>query len=290
MQDPLVHHGCHFGHVVHAFCNVQTLLTNGITLMGEVEERGLETLTQEDRKEYSTFQELLKIVPNLEDCLMSSSEEEVIAMVELLSASGARGDDTKSIKAAIIDWITPKGQALIPHIPRNHTGTLLCPAGYEWANSKTKAKLHSGQLQVAGDQWPLYLYVDYSYDTEDPWNGLLHNGFLQCAYRHIFTSPSSVDQVPKATQSGNAHIHGMQTARFALTSMYPSVLSDDLVTDSERFYTSILELLEDPDEIDEVGQLIGWWNHIIIQPWIWCEQNCKYIWAIGASCQWDQGE
>ncbi|KIK19108.1 hypothetical protein PISMIDRAFT_108311, partial [Pisolithus microcarpus 441] len=47
VQDPLVHHGRHFGRAVHAFCNVQALLTNAIVLMSEVEERGLETLTQE---------------------------------------------------------------------------------------------------------------------------------------------------------------------------------------------------------------------------------------------------
>jgi hypothetical protein len=35
MQDPLVHHGRHFGRAVHAFCNAQTLISNGITLMGE---------------------------------------------------------------------------------------------------------------------------------------------------------------------------------------------------------------------------------------------------------------
>jgi hypothetical protein len=29
------------------------------------------------------------------------------------------------------------------------------------------------------------------------------------AFKHIFTSPSSVDQEPKATRSGNARIHGM---------------------------------------------------------------------------------
>ena len=29
------------------------------------------------------------------------------------------------------------------------------------------------------------------------------------AYKHIFTSPSSVDKVVKATRSGNARIHGM---------------------------------------------------------------------------------
>ena len=32
-QDPLIHHGCHFGRAVHAFCNVQTLLTNGLMYM-----------------------------------------------------------------------------------------------------------------------------------------------------------------------------------------------------------------------------------------------------------------
>jgi hypothetical protein len=29
------------------------------------------------------------------------------------------------------------------------------------------------------------------------------------AFKHVFTSPSSVDQEPKATRSGNARIHGM---------------------------------------------------------------------------------
>ena len=32
-QDPLVHHGRHFGRAVHAFCNVQTLVVNGLQAM-----------------------------------------------------------------------------------------------------------------------------------------------------------------------------------------------------------------------------------------------------------------
>ena len=48
-------------------------------------------------------------------------------------------------------------------------------------------------------------------------------------------------------------------ARFALTSA--QVFSrTDLITDSERFYTRILDLLGDPDEKDEVNQLLMWWN------------------------------
>ena len=59
-------------------------------------------------------------------------------------ANGARADDTKGMKGPIINWITPKGQSLVPHIPRNvkagrgfnheRTGALLCPAGLDWKN------------------------------------------------------------------------------------------------------------------------------------------------------------
>lgn len=47
--------------------------------------------------------------------------------------------------------------------------------------------------------------------------------------------------------------------RFALSSA--QVFSrTDLTTDSERFYSSILELLDDPQEKEEVDQLVVWWN------------------------------
>ena len=50
-----------------------------------------------------------------------------------------------------------------------------------------------------------------------------------------------------------------QQACFALTSA--QVFSrTDLTTDSECFYGTILELLKDPDEKDEVEQLLAWWN------------------------------
>lgn len=52
-------------------------------------------------------------------------------------------------------------------------------------------------------------------------------------------------------------------ARFSLTSA--QVFSrTDLITDSERFYSSITELLDDPAESDEVDQLMTWWNRFVI--------------------------
>ena len=44
--------------------------------------------------------------------------------------------------------------------------------------TRTRTRLANGEIQVAGDQWPIFLYANYSYDPEDPWNGLLRSGLL----------------------------------------------------------------------------------------------------------------
>ncbi|KJA13589.1 hypothetical protein HYPSUDRAFT_151445 [Hypholoma sublateritium FD-334 SS-4] len=282
--DPLVHHGRHFGRSIHALCNVHALINNGIIRMGERSEEPEEAFTAQERREHKVFILLLKSVPGLEDRIMASdSEEEVHHIATLIQkgASSARSDDTKSLKSAIIDWLLPAGEPLIPPIARNakidrgfnheRTGALLCPAGVDWSDREIKQKLRSGELSVSGDQWPIFLYTSYEYDDTNPWKGLLRSAILVKAFKHIFTSPSSVDIEAKATRSGNARIHGMTSmtcasvvyaatqARFALSSS--SVFSrTDTSTDSERFYNSLLELLADPEEIDEVNTLLVWWN------------------------------
>ncbi|KJA21116.1 hypothetical protein HYPSUDRAFT_141196 [Hypholoma sublateritium FD-334 SS-4] len=285
--DPLVHHGRHFGRSIHALCNIQALINNGIVRMGERADEPDESFTEQERREHKVFLELLRCVPGLEERLMSTeSEEEVHSIAVMLQkgASSARSDDTKSLKSAIIDWLTPPGEALIPPISRNvkfergfnHevTGALLCPAGVDWSDKEIKEKLRTGELSVAGDQWPVFLYSSFKYDEDDPWKGLLQSSLLVKTFKHIFTSPSSVEREAKATRSGNARIHGMTRvtrasisyaatqARFALSAS--SVFNrNDTITDSEWFYNSILELLEHPDEIVEVDRLLIWWNRIV---------------------------
>jgi hypothetical protein len=46
-SNPLVHYRRHFGRAVHAMCNIQALLTNGIVRMGEEGEVVEESLTPE---------------------------------------------------------------------------------------------------------------------------------------------------------------------------------------------------------------------------------------------------
>jgi hypothetical protein len=51
--------------------------------------------------------------------------------------------------------------------------------------------------------------------------------------------------------------------RFALSST-PVFSRTDTVTDSERFYNSVLDLLDDIEEREEVNDLLVWWNRCVI--------------------------
>src|SRR5882762_3795090 len=67
--------------------------------------------------------------------------------ISATSSNDTRADDTKSLKSAILDWITPRGQSLNPPLARNvkmdrgfyheRTGALLCPAGLDWSNAES---------------------------------------------------------------------------------------------------------------------------------------------------------
>lgn len=47
LTDPLVSHGRHFGRTVHALCNIQALITNGLLRMGEQSDMPDEAFTEE---------------------------------------------------------------------------------------------------------------------------------------------------------------------------------------------------------------------------------------------------
>jgi hypothetical protein len=47
ISDPLIGHGRHFGRTVHALCNIQVLLTNGILRLSEQGNEPEESLTAE---------------------------------------------------------------------------------------------------------------------------------------------------------------------------------------------------------------------------------------------------
>jgi hypothetical protein len=55
---------------------------------------------------------------------------------------------------------------------------------------------------------------------------------------------------------------GVSQVRFALSSS-PVFSRTDTITDSETFYNSLLSLLEDEEEKDEIRKLLVWWNRCV---------------------------
>ncbi|EGO30289.1 hypothetical protein SERLADRAFT_404532 [Serpula lacrymans var. lacrymans S7.9] len=108
------------------------------------------------------------------------------------------------------------------------------------------------------------------------WKSQESNGlsfYMQNAFKHIFVALSSVYPNTKSyiTHSGNVKLHGMMNITpgslactatqvwFALSAQ-SMFLRSHTVTDLEGFYNSILDLLKDLDEIEEVNALLAWWN------------------------------
>ncbi|KAG1829739.1 hypothetical protein DFJ58DRAFT_848602 [Suillus subalutaceus] len=148
------------------------------------------------------FQELLKSVAGLEEQLMQGGDDELTK-----GASGARGDDTKSLKG-VCSTGSPQGQSLILPLTCNMkidcgchhewTGALLCPAGLDWSKPR--------------------------------------------AYKYVFTSPVLwiENQGPLVRQCPNSQ---NDKSYSAVRRIYCNA---DTVTDLERFYNSILDIFEDP--------------------------------------------
>ena len=85
---------------MHALCNVQALLTNGLLRMGELADEPEEAFTsscvfvcpscsiltcRRERREHLVFQSLLQMVPGLEARLMEGTEDDVLHIGELVS-------------------------------------------------------------------------------------------------------------------------------------------------------------------------------------------------------------
>ncbi|KAH6869707.1 hypothetical protein BKA70DRAFT_1451784 [Coprinopsis sp. MPI-PUGE-AT-0042] len=219
-----------------------------------------ESLTKEECREYQIYKQLLALSPKLEERLYNGSEQDVYHIAAMVSKGSANAcsDDTRALKAAVVDWITPRGGVLIPPLQRN----IKADRGFH--HNRTGGTIMPCYNGLAGQQCSrtATLRRDHKYDPEDPLEGLLRAPFLS-------TSVERTDN--RATRCSNSKIHGMSTmtipslayvatqVRFALTST-ATFSRTDTITDSEKFYNSLITLLEDPEEQSEVKMLLRWWD------------------------------
>ncbi|KAG6904280.1 hypothetical protein DXG01_011193 [Tephrocybe rancida] len=191
----------------------------------------------------------------MEDRIYGASEEELLHISDLLQkgASGARSDDTRSLKSAIIELITPRGQNLTPPLSRH---------------SKMERGFHHERTESGSNSTP----ESYSFEAMSGLSSYMSamsmtQKILGQTFKHIFTSLSSVEKENKATWSGNARIHSMVSVtrasityvatqvRFTLSSSSTFSRTDRL-TDSDRFYNTVLAVLNDPNELVETVEQV----------------------------------
>ncbi|KAI1783655.1 hypothetical protein LXA43DRAFT_1067455 [Ganoderma leucocontextum] len=276
--------GRHIGRSIHAFANFAQLILGGIQLDKDLDlfpDNGIEKYPAETRLQYEIYGRIIRFLPDLEEGLRKGTIDtsRLNRICSSAGANAARSDDVKGLKGTVLDWITDPVTGLVPPIPRNSmgnrgfkheaTGKYLCPAGLDWNDAGSA--LRAGTMVVQSDQWSIFLYSNGSYDPERPWAGLLRGRLLINAFKHVFTSPSSVDDSGRSTKSSNAAIHGMSQVtlasivyvatlvRFSLGTRATFSLTDT-VTDSQNFYNVLLAFLTHPDERENVNELLAWWN------------------------------
>ncbi|RXW11159.1 hypothetical protein EST38_g14696 [Candolleomyces aberdarensis] len=149
-SDPLVGHGRHFGRTIHGFCRIFPLVKEGLLRQIDIQAGLLQLseLTDQEQHEQLIYTQLKRLAPGLDVRLVKASTEELIYVTGTLEhgVTRARTDDVKSMKGAIIEWITPRGGALIPGLCKNkksdrgffhyRTGELLCPPMLDWTDPR----------------------------------------------------------------------------------------------------------------------------------------------------------
>ncbi|KZT20577.1 hypothetical protein NEOLEDRAFT_1025785, partial [Neolentinus lepideus HHB14362 ss-1] len=289
--DPLVGIGRHFARIIDAFTLPGIVINYGLGRLDSREPRS--SFTKEENQMWDAFKALQKLAPTLMDDILDSNEEDSTSMLNTLAKhlkdgqSKARSDDTSGLKAAIVDWVHEIDDKA-PRVARNSKhgrgfnhpvyGHLLCPAVLDWDDTEVQASLLVGTAKVDGafvngTYWANFIY-EGKYDKELPWIGLLRGPLLVKGYKHVFTSPSSVDKDDgdsSATRSGNAQINGMTSVTpasiaYVAVQIYFALCSRQTfdtrsqALDLIGLYNSILDYFEDPEEAEEVEGLLAWWN------------------------------
>jgi hypothetical protein len=126
----------------------------------------------------------------------------------------ARGDDTASLKHAIIEWIHDLFGTSLQHLDtknkigrglsHDHCGKLLCPIEYDWSDlrcvdiytvshlanllSSVRTKIREGHPNyvVTAHSWPKFIYAGFEANVDDMENGLFHSELLVMVFFLVF--------------------------------------------------------------------------------------------------------
>ncbi|KAF8993079.1 hypothetical protein BDQ17DRAFT_1253205 [Cyathus striatus] len=221
------------------------------------------------------------------------------------------------MKTAIANWlnytVTPIPNPLLDPSNRNNRGIqhdlvgyLLCPVELDWENLDVHAKIRTGQhpdCSISTSFFIRFLYPkSFEPDLEDLEAGFLTGGLLVKAFKHIFTSPNSANEISLEDDDGNSEDEnskptkrcktsgkrrrGRRTVaeRLNMTTVTPRTIAyvcihvhfamscaEEWSNESEGFsypdfYYFIVDFFEDttgPEARKRTKKLLAWWNKYV---------------------------
>ncbi|KAG2086887.1 uncharacterized protein F5147DRAFT_588378 [Suillus discolor] len=236
------------------------------------------------------YVELTKVLPWIHEKLASLDNEESEDMLKKLKqgTDSACGDDTGTLKELMALWVNIERRptSLLRADDKHHRGfmsnacsKLLCPAEWHWDDPIVKAGIRDRTVTfiVSGNLWPSYMYEDYEADSKNLERGLMKSKLLLIplqAFKAIFTSPSSANEVDGEVKTCVASIIGMRKVtpraiaytacqvRFALSNITSwRIMDGDF--DYQIFWNNRVDFFEDtlgPAARARVNELLEWWT------------------------------
>ncbi|KAG2114975.1 hypothetical protein BD769DRAFT_1673290 [Suillus cothurnatus] len=170
------------------------------------EEQLEENTTEQDRLQRG-YITLAQVVPWLHPKLSELDIDDCEDMLKKLKrgADAARGDDTSTLKDLVAAWVNQdfRPSCLLKADDKHSRGfvhdtcgKLLCPSEWDWSDPRVKAGIRdrTSEYIVSENSWPLFLYENYTVDSNNLEEGLFKSKILVQAFKATFTSPSSAKE------------------------------------------------------------------------------------------------
>ncbi|KAG1811124.1 uncharacterized protein BJ212DRAFT_1483796 [Suillus subaureus] len=202
--------------------------------------------------------------------------------------------------AQVVPWLHPKLSELDIDDCEDMLKKLLCPSEWDWSDPQVKAGIcnQTSEYIVSENSWPLFLYENYTVDSNNLEEGLFKSKILVQAFKATFTSPSSAKEADGDGDRANI-LENNRRARRALNqakvkTCMASIINMRKVTarsiayvvcqvcfalsgvtswrtidgdfDYEMFWNNIVDFFEDvPGPVAQcrVTQLLKWWTRKI---------------------------
>ncbi|KAG2741070.1 hypothetical protein P692DRAFT_20880354 [Suillus brevipes Sb2] len=233
------------------------------------------------------YHALVSTLPWIHDKLLELDVDDAEDMLRKIKkgADAARGDDTSTLKDLVAAWVNQSfhpSNLLTSHDKQSRgfshdiCGKLLCPAEWDWSKDSVKVGIRDRSLDyiVSENSWPLFVYENYTINSNNLEQGLFMSKLLVQAFKAIFTSPSSAKEADGDGDGDGADIlENNRRARRALNQVkvktcVASIINMRKVTSRSIAYVACqvrfaLSSVSSWRTVDGDFDYVAFWNNIV---------------------------